>query len=164
MNLSKALKIKSRLIGELNRARELIRRDNSHTNIPGIETRQQKNIEFQKLVKRSEDLIADIVSIKSAISKANIHIYDKIFYMDELKSLLDYIKTISVEEGETYDFKCGEKVVVNKSVYINQSEVDKMISETQQKINKLQDEIDDYNSGAIIVDIAFKSNILEDNP
>lgn len=160
MNLSKALKIKSRLVGELNRIRDIIRRDNSHkdANDREIENRSK----FMDIIKRGEDLVKDIVAIKAAIARSNIHVYEKIFYMDELKSFIDFIRTVNVMDAEEYNYTTsGERIATKRISYMSQDDIDNILLSTQREINEIQDELDEYNGSTIIKDINLKTIINE---
>lgn len=66
MNISKALKIKNRLIGEVNRIRGVISRENSRRND------NTSAIDQQKLFDELERQSTNLVNLKGAIGNASL--------------------------------------------------------------------------------------------
>ena len=146
MKLAKALKEKNRLVGEVNRLKGLIMRDNS------LET---KYLEGKNRTKQWLDYTAAVealVAIKTAIFKANTGIYRTIVLMSEKKAELGWITSLNTTNGvqETPNYR-GEGVIKTEySAYITQDGIDTRIVELQKEIARLQDELDEFNATVTI--------------
>ncbi len=146
MKLAKALKEKNRLVGEVNRLKGLIMRDNS------LET---KYLEGKNRARQWLDYTAAVealVAIKTAIFKANTGIYRTIVLMSEKKAELGWITSLNTTNGvqETPNYR-GEGVIKTEySAYITQDGIDTRIVELQKEIARLQDELDEFNATVTI--------------
>ena len=146
MKLAKALKEKNRLVGEINRIKNIICRENSR-NVKSS-SKVDRNALWNELAHTTGRLIA----IKAAIFKANAGIYEKIVMMAELKSKIGWISSLNTTNGviEQPNYR-GEGVISDTfDAFIKQEDVDQMISEIQNEIAALQDEIDEYNATVTI--------------
>lgn len=153
INLPKALKIKNRIVGELNRVRALIRRDNQieTTNMTGEEV--QAHIKGVKnLINVEASLFESLIMIKTFISKANIDIYEKIARMAELKSQMGFVQSLPSRDGQFIENEYGrpEPIKRNFLSVVNQKSIDLSHGEMQHRIDRLQDEIDEYNATTLI--------------
>ena len=142
MNISKALKEKNRLIGQLNKIKEVLARENSRRDdsVSKID-RSQLSLEFKATQTK-------LVELKTAINKASVPIFASIIAMAELKSTIEFYKTLPTREGKEIQIlgRQGETKEYTWNSYINQQTVDEMIKESELTINKLQDIIDDFNA------------------
>lgn len=141
MNLAKALKEKNRLVGEINRIKGIIARENSH------DVRNPSTVNVQDLYDLLNTTVDTLVSLKTCIFKANIGIYAEITKLGELKSFAEWLRGLPVREGleETQGFG-GTLYSKTFTATIKQSDVDKIIANIQNRINDLQDTIDTYNA------------------
>jgi len=146
VSLSKALKIKNRLVGEIIRLSEIMRRENSRRN-DNVSTVVCSDV-FQSILNTYDSL----VRCKTEIAKANIDIYEKIEKMSELKQFINFLNSIPVREGEEVEFQGmqREKVVYKWTAFLNRQAIDNKMVEIKNQINVLQDEIDLYNAVTLI--------------
>lgn len=141
MKLHKALKVKNRLVGEINNLQKVLQRENSRRNDNLSKVNCSET--YDKLL----DSLNRLVTLKTAIAKANTVIYDKIYEMDQLKSLMVFLKTLLTKEGEELVYMGpNENKLYTWSCFMNQQAVDKALEELQVKVNNRQDEIDCANS------------------
>lgn len=138
MNINQALKVKNRLISEINEHAEITQRFNS------IEKGNLRRYSIKDSLAKIESLTLELVELKTKIHKANEPVLDKIFLMSELKSFVKNLKKIPVEEG-TITSRYGQ-VQEQKEVEINISELKQIIKEVERKISEIQDELDVFNA------------------
>jgi len=148
INLSRALKMKNRLVGDINRLKGIIIRDNSSTVI------RQSGEDIKALYDELGKKIETLGKLKASISIANANsgVYEKLTAMEELKSLLGFIETLPTKHGK-YEEAHGynrDKVIVEYVASIRQSDVDQVTCDLQNKINELQDGVDDLNAKTLI--------------
>lgn len=142
MKLSKALKVKNRLVGELNRLNGILRRENARRSDSVSKVDRQET--WGDALEVSERLGV----IKAQIAEANVPIYSKLERMTELKSRIAFIESLDKREGEEVSFigRDQEKMVYTWDSFINQEEADRLVAELQEEIEALQDEVDDFNA------------------
>jgi hypothetical protein len=154
VNLSKALKIKNRLAGELARLQTIFSRENSRRNDT------TSKVDRGSVLAEIENMRADILSVKTAIAKANVGIYEQIARMEELKAYKKFINSLNTKEGEELrnlgrreyvwdedeDLKERKKIVYVWDAYTTQEDVDRINKEIQSEMDKTQDSIDEYNA------------------
>lgn len=139
MKLVKALKVKNRLIGEMNRLRAIFQRENSRPVGSSIVDVKQIELEMAKVM-------AKLVALKTAITKANIGIYEKICKMDELKSMKSFYGGLTTTHGKIRDSYSDNNSYTEYEAYIKREMVDDIQKAYQNDIDILQDEIDEYNA------------------
>lgn len=141
MKLTKALKQKNRIAGELSRTKNLIIRENSKLDV------QYNEDKIKNLFDLLNELTSDLIIIKSKIQKATAPISEKLLKLAELKGQIDFYNSLPTKEGkfELYSYNENEKSEIYKA-YFNQDKVDNKLIEIQKQINDLQDEIDEYNA------------------
>ena len=149
MKLAKALKVKNRLVGELNQLKMELQRENSRRND------NPSKVDCKTLYIEIETKRDDLISLKAAICSANAGssnkeagIYQKIDKMSELKSFINFLAGLPKREGEelTLIGANREKLTYQWTAFINQERADAITKELQLEINRLQDEVDEYNA------------------
>lgn len=138
MNISKALKQKTRLVKEINQKWEIVTKQNS------IIIGNKRNFDVSLILKEIFELTNQLISLKEKIHLANAPVYSKIFRMSELKNMLKLIKSIDTKEG-TVDSRYGQNTNIYE-VQISDFEKNKMIEEVNKEIDQLQDELDYFNA------------------
>ena len=140
MKLAKALKEKNRVVGDINRLQELLRRENSR------ETKSTSTVNVEKVWEDLQAATDRIVAIKTAIFKANVGIYDKIVRMGELKSRISFLDMVPTKDG-VEDISYGMSTGVKEyKAWMNQQMKDNEVLVFEKQIADLQDEIDEYNA------------------
>ena len=141
--LNKALKQKNRLVGELNRIKSLIQRENSRKEADYNEEK------IQDLFLQFSVLTNELIDLKTAIQRATAPIADKLLRLAEIKGQVDFYQSLETTNG-TFErsLSYGSDKVKTETycAYYDQNAVDNKLAEIQKEINDLQDEIDDYNA------------------
>jgi hypothetical protein len=141
MNIAKALKIKNRLVGQITKKQEIIKRENSRRN-DSLST-VDVSVEISEWNKLREELI----DLKTKISTASVPILNKIIELAELKTTVIFYRCLNTREG-TEKIAYGQTNVVDYVwvAEVNTQAQDAKISELETKISELQDDIDNFNA------------------
>jgi hypothetical protein len=142
MNLSQALKQKTRLAGELVRQQQILQRENSRRSdsVSAVD----RNAVYGKIL----DLSTQLGELKGKITQANVNIYPALERMAELKSRIGFLNGLDKRKGEEISFvgHDQEKLVYKWDSFIDQEKCDETVAELQEQINDLQDEVDAFNA------------------
>jgi hypothetical protein len=138
MNINKALKEKNRLVREINRVKNTIREHNS------IIQGNERPFEIKKLYQELNELLMELVSIKTKLMIANRPILDKIFKISELRSLTSFVKDLTIKEGKYKEAYSSSDALVWDSE-IGYKEKDQLIRGLEKEIDQLQSEVDAFN-------------------
>lgn len=147
MKLAKALKVKNRMAGDIQKMMKTASEHNSHLkdNEPEFDVREIWN----QVIKS----IDEFVILKANISKANSEIYESIFRISELKGLIVFLGSINTQHGAdeaSYRFGSDSDHVIRHVATFREKEVSEMIVILQSEIDGLQDRIDEYNHVTMI--------------
>lgn len=151
VTLSQALKLKNRLAGEVARSREIVQRENSRKESTPV--RADVRAAFEHSITRSRELAAFkgvIAAANAGVTGPDVGIYGKLNLQAELRGLISFVKALDTKEGEEVE-RVGflSRDEASRTVYvavINREEVDRLVSLYQQEIERLQDEIDEFNA------------------
>lgn len=138
ITLARALKERSRLAGKLKRNFELINKENSM--ISG----SSRNFDLRALYEECRQLHLRLIQIKQIIAKANAPIAEKLVEMDEIKSMISYLRSVNTTIGlkkEGFSSECTRFDVV-----LNGAELIVEADRLQAKVEDLQDELDEFNA------------------
>lgn len=138
MTVKQALKAKNKLVADIKACYDIVEKHNS------IEEGNPRRYSVKAKLDEAADLTKQLVDLKTRIHKANQPVYDKIFYMAELKGMVKQLKKLSVEEGKVTE-RYGSIQSV-KEVEINVADRDQMVKTIELAIEKLQDELDVHNA------------------
>jgi hypothetical protein len=156
ISLAQALKQKNRLAGEVARLRQIVERENSR------KESKPARAEVRKVYDQSVALSRDLAALKGAIAAANAGvvvggqgIYGKLNLQAELRGLIVFLKALDAKEGEEME-RVGflSRDEASRTVYvaeIKRDEIDRNITAFQTEIERLQDEIDEFNAATRIV-------------
>lgn len=142
MNIKQALKRKNKLTNEIKQEFSKVQRYNSV--VEGIERVYDPRMAYDNYISKVESLI----SLKTAIHRANQPVYDMIFRLSELKSMIQQIKGLDCEAGQVYQ-RGGYGTpdsTITKNAAISVIEKDQMIAKIEAQIEQIQDELDRHNS------------------
>lgn len=142
MNLAQALKLKNRLAGELVKQQQILQRENARR------SDSVSKVDRERTWNNIRELSARLGELKGKITQANIGIYPSLERMAELKSRIAYLNSLPKREGEEVTFvgRDQEEKKYHWNSFINQESCDAMVAELQEKINELQDKVDEYNA------------------
>jgi hypothetical protein len=142
MNIKQALKRKNQLVKEINTAISNLQTYNS------IEDGNVRPYDPEQLTVEIRKKTEELVELKTKIHRANSPVYDKIFMMSELKSLINNLKFLDCSSGSKYHLRHEHPVF--KHATISVLDRDTMISEMENTISEIQDQLDIHNSNTEI--------------
>jgi hypothetical protein len=144
MNIKQALKKKNKLVGMINE--EFYKASQYNVIDEGNPRPYSATESIGKWMQLSNELIV----LKTQIHKANLPVYDKIFELSELKNQVKLLKSLNCTSGKVAGGRWGDSEPVVKHAEINVVEKDKMVKELESRIEKLQDELDQWNHSTLI--------------
>ena len=136
ITLAKAFKERSRLNRKIHDALELVRDENS------IVEGGVRSIDVRRKFAEVKALGTKMILLKQAINRANAGIADKLVEIVELKELRSRLMAIPAHDGRQKTFP--EEYVLTAE--IKKAELIAEAERLQNRIDELQDEIDDFNA------------------
>lgn len=137
ISLSKALKLKNRLAGRLNKVQNDISVSNS------VLAEQVGQVDIIKLINLREEIAESLISLKTKIVFANQEIQNDLIRQGELKSKLSWLATINVHDGkERHSYQNTEVVWV---AVLKKKDIDEITSKLEAEIDSIQDKLDTFN-------------------
>lgn len=141
LTLAKALKEKNKLVKKIHNNYTKIRNDNK------CESFNKHKYDISDLISETDALLNKLVELKVKIQTANVNILPKIYLLSELKSYLEFLKTVPVDADTSIDYD-GNKI--EYTVQIDYVEMENEIKVIEEDIDSLQDELDSYNHNTYI--------------
>ena len=136
MNITKALKLKKKLIKQ---ADAVYNRFSKYNSVDvTAETPYDALAAYQEWI----DLVNQLIDLKTKIHLANAPVYGKIFRMSELKSMISQLKRVSTTSGKVRGY--GEEVVMEAAMTLVTR--DSLINQFETEIDTLQDELEAHNA------------------
>ena len=139
MKIKKALKEKNKLVSKLSSEFLKVSAYNS------VEEGTTPPYDPKQALETVMSTIDQLVDLKTRIHRANAKVYDKIFRMAELKSIVKQIKSVDCTSGKTSDRWSRETPIV-KVAAISVVERDQLVEKIEAEIEKLQEELDAHNA------------------
>lgn len=148
ISLRKAHQVRKNLVGTVNELWMKVIGHNSQQEV-------NKYVDLVDILAQYEKKHAQLIALKTAITKANINIYEQIITADELKSQISQYELLNVSEYSiSYDRATSTQIRVPNTVFINQKQKEDKIAELKAKLETVLDAIDGYNSNTkITVDL-----------
>lgn len=137
MNLAQALKAKKKLLKEISDLQSKIQSNNS------VMVGSPVYYKTRELMETLNKKVEELTTLKISIQTANIPILGKMYEMAELKSHVQFLRRINTQEGKKLE-RFQESILEYVSDY-KVDEIDRMIKEAEEKIDSLQEEIDQFN-------------------
>lgn len=139
VRIRKALQVKNRLAGEVAQLGKLIQANNSHRE-------GQDKFDVGVLLVKRRDTVQKLIAVKTALALANVSIYEKLARMAELKNEVALYRNLNTTEGEE-DLGYGERAKTVKVVAtVSAANVETVVNALNLEIEKIQDEVDYFNS------------------
>jgi hypothetical protein len=138
MNITKALKQKNKLVSKTN---EHIAHVSAYNSIQEGTTRPY---DAREALEKAMASVDELVALKTAIHKANAKVYDKIFRLAELKSLVSKLKGLDCKEGMHQSYRMDSPVKYTSQISI--VEKDQLIEKLESQIEMLQEELEAHNA------------------
>ena len=136
INLSRALKLKNRMVHRLGQLDSTITTFNSTT-----EESQEYNV--RKVYKARVIMAADLVRMKVMINAANHPVQHLIFELAECKALIAMLGRVSTKHGPTVEGYSG--VRVNYVAQMRKPDIDREVRRVEREIDRIQDDLDRFN-------------------
>jgi len=149
MTLAKALKHKNRVAKRISQISNDIRDNNSILAINDPE------VDVLGLDEMRKTLTGYLVALKTAIHRASDKVRDKIFESAELRVTIQFYRSLETQHGkrEAHRFSSGNEFVEHKAV-IRKEAVDRIVAGLEDDIDKIQDQLDEFNAmNTIDIDI-----------
>jgi len=144
MNIKQALKKKNKLVGMM--TEEFYKA--SQYNV--VDEGNPRPYSATEAIGKWMELTNELIALKAAIHRANAMVYNKIFELSELKSQVKLLKGLNCSSGKVAGGRWGEGDPIIKHAEINVVEKDKMVKEIEDRIEQLQDELDQWNHDTLI--------------
>lgn len=139
MNIAKALVHKNKLVSKLNNTFSKIQKNNS--TIIGTDVAY----DVKALLTETDNIIEELVRLKTALHVASAPVRNKVFKMSELKASVKMLQSVSTSSGPVVDhYSRAEKPLVYVAV-IGEVEKEKIITGRETEIELLQEELDKFN-------------------
>ena len=144
MNIKQALKEKNKLVKRVGENTKLMQ---DHNTIEVGNTRPYSSIELKEQIIKDR---TELSELKAKIHIANTPVLQEIFYMAELKSMIQSLKKMECTEGKSnrdrYRME-SELILTSEISIVNRNQTIKDLEET---IEKIQDRLDVFNSNTEI--------------
>ena len=143
MNIKKALKLKNKLVLQVNENYQKVSTYNS------VEEGTKKPYDTREALEAYNSSVNELVALKTKIHRANAPVYDKIFRLSELKSTAAKLKNLNCQEGKStsqrnrWDADSQPTVMVAE---IGILERDEMVKYIESQIEDIQEILDTHNS------------------
>jgi hypothetical protein len=146
MNIKQALKLKNKLVKENNDTFAKLSQYNS------VEEGAFRPYDPKEMLSKWNEGVKQLVDLKTKIHRANAPVYDKIFKLSELKSMISKLNSLGCNEGKQSPIgrwnQSSEPVVIIAEIGILQR--DEMIKTLETQIEQIQDELDFHNTNTEI--------------
>jgi hypothetical protein len=140
MNIKKALKEKNRLVKEI---LDLHTRVATYNSVEVGNVRPYSAKESMELLNQKSN---ELVELKTKIHRANDLVYQHIFRLSELKSMIARIKNLDCNEGIVQDYYSrNREIPAVKETEISIIERDEMVKHMEGQIEEIQDILDNHN-------------------
>ena len=139
MLLSNALKKKNRTVKRIKEIEEGIQENNS---LPSI---SQREVEVENLLKERDTLVQELINLKLKIFVASDPIRENILKIAELKSNINFLKSIPTKKGMVRELGYRGSENVEYKTILEKKEITELIKSSEEEIDVLQEEIDKHN-------------------
>lgn len=138
INMAKALKLKNRLAGRMTHVQGLVSQYNT------VLKEQAGQVEVAALIKERDEIMENLISLKSAIQRANAPIQEAIIRKGELSSRIEWLKTINTTDGVV---RHGyQNTAMEYTATLKKLDVEQQTRQMEKEIDRLQDQIDEFNA------------------
>ena len=140
MNLTKALKHKKKLAKQADEFYVRFQKYNSHN------TERTKDYDAEEMYNAWMSSIDKLVDLKARIQIVNGPIQYKIFRMAEIKGLISRLRNLETKEGTFTESSYQGPVVKTYEAFLNTVKKDNLVSDLEEELETLQDEIEAFNA------------------
>ena len=137
ISLAKALKLKNRLAGRLNKVQGDIQMYNS------VLEEQANQVNISALYKLREEIAESLIVLKTNIIISNAEIQEDLIRQGELKSKLSWLASIETRHGtERHGYQNTEVVW---TATLKKEDIDHETKKLEAQIDSIQDKLDNFN-------------------
>jgi hypothetical protein len=155
ITLAKALKLKNRLAGRVGQLSQDMKAYNS-----SLEGAEVVDV-LQRYAERAA-LVARLVELKTAITRANQPVQRAIYTLAERKALLSLLGELNTHHGTVTHF---HQPPVRYVAQLRKEQVDQERRRLEEEIDRLQEELDRFNQATVLaVDAALVAEPGADSP
>jgi hypothetical protein len=144
MKLTKALKLKNQLAGEVTELKERLGKQNARAATVPFD------YDSREVLVALREKIDQLISVKSAIAAANVAQYPRIFRLAELKGLVTLLKGLDARHGvfrEAGNY-AQPAYEIEYVAQLKKPVIDALVAELEAEISALQDALDEFNQTA----------------
>lgn len=138
MNIKQALKEKNKLVKQISESFSKVQSYNS------VEAGSNRPYDPVASLEEWKNNIDKLIDLKTRIHRANAKVYDKIFRLAELKSMVKQLKSVNCQEGKISNYRREEPLIMESAISL--VEKDTMVKAYEAEIEKLQEELDAHNA------------------
>ncbi|WP_406693620.1 hypothetical protein V5E97_21550 [Singulisphaera sp. Ch08] len=142
VSLAKALSVKNRLAGRLAQARTNIETYNSVL-VGQRDAEGQATVDVRAELERFLLLQEGLVTVKAAIQRANVAVYEDVLRLGERKGLIQMLNGLNTKHGSEPGYNGVE---YRYDATITKPEALEMVRRLEAEIDKLQDKLNQYNA------------------
>ena len=142
MTIKQALKYKNKLVKKISDEFAKVSGYNS------VEELSKRPYDVNVAYETYRQMVQELVELKTKIHKANQPVYDKIFLLSELKSMVVTLKALDCSEGKAsskWGRSLGEEPTMKTSV-ISIVQRDNEVEKLEQEIDNIQELLDTHNA------------------
>jgi hypothetical protein len=139
MKLYQLLKLRKKVIKEITELQQKVMHSNS------IIVGGDQDFDVIKLMEQTIAKKMELVKLKHIIQKNTLPVYDKIFMIEEYKDYIKTLKSTSTLNGTVEKSRFGDSSVIEHKATIKAKDMDLLIKSYEEKIEKLQEELDGFN-------------------
>lgn len=147
MNIAQALKEKNRVLKKLTNIRDLINLNNKRRS----DQHPEDQLDVNDLFNQYNTELAILIDIKAKLAKASVPTQGMLAELSNLKILRDFYNDLDTDNTPiTYPAYSGPITTINMIVQVNTKQKNQKIRELENRINQLQDELDNFNAATQI--------------
>lgn len=139
ININRALKLKNKLVSEINK--EWMKISNYNSNVSGATW----PYDIEACYKRWEELKGKLVDLKTKIHLANAPVYEVIFAMSEMKESAKLLNALVCQEGTVVDRYGRNETLLEYVTVITLAMKEERIAFLEKKIEELQEVLEEHN-------------------
>lgn len=144
ITLAKALKLKNRLVAELTK----IRQQEVQFNV--VHPQKQPLVDVLALRNEEDVILNKLIELKTALALATAPISGLLISLAEHKSKILHFTSIPYDSNFSVRDTNGGHYYESGNPQLSKQTLDELVKATQNKIDELQDAIDEYNSSTKI--------------
>lgn len=138
VTLARALKERKRLAGQIASAVDLVSQEN--VKVAGV----PRPFDVRAMMAGVEASVERMIALRTVICQANARLAPKLVELDEVKSMISRLQSISTDADPYYNEE--QKRDIQREAVLGKKDVLDKIEAFQKRADALQDAIDEYNA------------------